>query len=214
MAKVKVQIAMSLDGFAAGADQSEEHPLGVGGMQLHEWALELAAFKAAHGGGEGEVNASTPVVEKMFDNVGAVVMGRNMFGPIRGDWGDQSWNGWWGEDPPYHVPVFVLTHHAREPLEMEGGTTFHFATEGIEAALEQAKRAAAGADVLVSGGASTVGQYLKAGLIDELTISLVPVILGAGERLLTGLDDAAIKLEQTRSIEAPGVTHLFYVTRK
>jgi dihydrofolate reductase len=214
MTKLKGQIAMSLDGFVAGPDQSEDNPLGVGGMRLHEWAIELAAFNESHGRSGGEVNASTPVIQDMFKDVGAILMGRNMFGPVRGDWGDESWNGWWGDDPPYHVPVFVLTHHAREPVEMEGGTTFHFVTDGIKPALEQAKKAAGGADVKVAGGASAVAQYLRAGLIDELTISLVPVILGDGERLLTGLDGAGVKLEQIQSIEAPGVTHLIYAVSR
>jgi dihydrofolate reductase len=201
---------MSLDGFLAGPDQSEENPLGVNGMKVHEWAFELEAFQKEHGGGTGKVNASTPVVERMFVNVGAVVMGRNMFGPIRGDWGDESWNGWWGEDPPYHVPVFVLTHHARESVEMKGGTTFHFVTDGIESALSQAQAAASGKDVLISGGASTIQQCLAAGHVDELTLSVAPVLLGAGERLLDNLGDAELKLEQTEAIEAPGVTHLTY----
>ena len=210
MAKIKGQISISLDGFVAGPDQSEKNPLGVGGEQLHTWAIELAAFSEAHGREGGKVNASTPVLERMFENVGAVVMGRNMFGPIRGDWGDESWKGWWGDNPPYHVPTFVLTHHAREPIEMEGGTTFYFVTEGIDTALDRALAAANGQDVIASGGASCLQQCLAAGRLDELTLSLTPVLLGAGERLLTNLGDGEIKLEQTEAIEAPGVTHLRY----
>jgi dihydrofolate reductase len=210
MTKLRAQIAMSLDGFVAGPDQSEANPLGVGGMALHEWVFELAAFQTMHGGSGGVINESTPVVERMFDNVGAVVMGRNMFGPVRGGWGDGSWQGWWGDDPPYHVPVFVLTHHAREPLQMGGGTTFHFVTAGIESALEQARLAAGERDVHAAGGASCLRQYLKAGLLDELTINLVPVILGAGERLFDDTAAAGVELEQKGAIVAPGVTHLTY----
>jgi dihydrofolate reductase len=199
MSQLFFQNAMSLDGYGAGPDQSEENPLGVGGMQLHEWHI-------------GEIDpASQTVTDEMFANCGAVIMGRNMFGPIRGDWGDRDWRGWWGEDPPYHVPVYVLTHHARESVEMEGGTTFHFVTDGIESALEQASATAAGKDVLIGGGASTVQQYLRAGLVDHFTVSVAPVILGAGERLLDGLQPGAFELE--RVIDAPGVTHLTYRAR-
>lgn len=212
MTMVKAQISVSLDGFVAGPDQSEENPLGRGGEQLHNWAVELAAFKAAHDDGDtgGKVNASTPVVERMFENVGAVVMGRNMFGPVRGDWGDESWNGWWGDDPPYHVPVFVLTHHPRDPVYMKGGTSFHFVTAGIESALGQAQAAAGGRAVFIAGGASCLQQYLKAGLLDQLKISLVPVLLGSGERLLFDLGDAGLELEPTSVVDAPGVTHITY----
>jgi len=210
MSKLRFNIAMSLDGFAAGPRQSEEDPIGVGGGQLHEWLVRLAAFRETHGEEGGEVNASTPVVEGWFEGVGAVVMGRNMFGGGPGPWGEDPWNGWWGDDPPYHSPVFVLTHHAREPQEMQGGTTFHFVTDGIESALAQAKEAAGEGDVLLAGGASVAQQYLAAGLIDEMEIALVPVLLGDGERLLEDLGDAEIELEQLRAIEAPGVTHLTY----
>jgi dihydrofolate reductase len=210
MPKIRGQITMSLDGYVAGPDQSEKNPLGVGGEELHGWAIELAAFSEAHGREGGKVNASTPILEGMFDNVGAVIMGRNMFGPIRGDWGDESWKGWWGDNPPYHVPTFVLTHHARDPVEMEGGTTFYFVTDGIDAALDRALEAADGKDVQVSGGASCLQQCLAAGRLDELTLSVVPQLLPGGARLLDNLGDAEIKLEQIESIEAPGVTHLRY----
>ncbi len=210
MSKLRFNIAMSLDGFAAGPRQSEEDPIGVGGGQLHEWLVRLAAFRETHGEEGGEVNASTPVVEGWFEGVGAVVMGRNMFGGGPGPWGEDPWNGWWGDDPPYHSPVFVLTHHAREPQEMQGGTTFHFVTDGIESALAQAKEAAGEGDVLLAGGAGVAQQYLAAGLIDEMEIALVPVLLGDGERLLEDLGDAEIELEQLRAIEAPGVTHITY----
>jgi dihydrofolate reductase len=210
MSKLRLQVAMSLDGFVAGAEQSEENPLGIGGMQLHEWAFKLRAFREQHGEEGGEVNASTPVVEGMFENVAATVMGRNMFGGGPGPWGDDPWPGWWGENPPYHHPVFVITHHPREPLELEGGTTFHFVTDGIESALEQAKAAAGGKDVSLGGGARAVQQYLAAGLLDEMLISIVPVFLGGGSRLFGGLGDPLPKLEQVQAIEAPGVTHIRY----
>ena len=209
MGKVRIQIASSLDGFVAGPDQSVENPLGVGGMSLHEWVFRLAAWREPHGLEGGEVNESTPVVEESQANLGAVLMGRNMFGGGPGPWGDDPWNGWWGENPPFHVPVFVLTHHEREPLVMDGGTTFTFVTDGIDSALEQARDAAGDQDVQISGGASVAGQYLAAGLVDELNINLVPLVLGAGERLLDGVG-TGLRLEQVRAIEAPGVTHLRY----
>ena len=214
MTKLRLTITMSLDGYAAGPDQSEQNPLGVGGMKLHEWVFPLQAFKEAHGGEGGEVNASSPVVEERRANIGATIMGRNMFGPIRGPWPDESWRGWWGEDPPFHHPVFVLTHHPREPLEMDGGTTFHFVTEGIEQALEQAERAANGQDITLAGGASVVNQYLAAGLVDEIDLSIAPVILGGGERLFAELEQGALNLEQIRAVDAPGVTHIKYDVRR
>jgi dihydrofolate reductase len=201
---------MSLDGYIAGPDQSPEEGLGVGGEQLHEWAVPLRAFRESHGRQGGEENASTPIIEGHFENVGATVMGRNMFGGGPGPWGDDPWRGWWGDEPPYHHPVFVLTHHAREPLEMEGGTTFHFVTEGIESALERAREAAGGEDVSLGGGANVAQQYLAAGLLDEMLISIVPVFLGAGERLFESVDEGGRKLEQVEAIDAPGVTHVRY----
>jgi dihydrofolate reductase len=209
VSKLRFNIAISLDGYVAGPDQSEENPIGVGGMRLHEWLFPLAAFKEIHGDAGGEVNASSRVVEGWFENVGATIMGRNMFGPIRGPWGDDPWKGWWGEEPPFRVPVFVLTHYPREPLEMEGGTTFHFVTDGIESALAQASEAAGEKDVSLAGGASVARQYLAAGLVEEMQLSLVPVLLGGGERLLEGVS-ADLKLEQAHAIEAPGVAHLEY----
>jgi dihydrofolate reductase len=211
MGKLKFQVSVSLDGFLAGPDQSVENPLGVGGMQLHEWVFPLEAFRRMHGGEGGEVNASTPVVEEAFANVGAVLMGRNMFGGGPGPWRqDPPWNGWWGEDPPYHMPVFVLTHHPRPPLAMQGGTTFYFVTDGIESALDQARKAATGKDVTIGGGANAIQQYLAAGLVDEMDLHVAPVLLGAGERLLDNLGPAAPRFEQVRVIEAPGVVHLKY----
>lgn len=211
MSKLRLDITMSLDGFVAGPNQSEEHPLGEGGERLHEWAFALEAFRRPHGMEGGEVNASTPVVEELLENVGATVMGRNMFGGGPGPWGNDRWDGWWGEDPPFHMPVFVVTHHAREPLEKKGGTTFTFVTDGIESALEQARTASRGKDVALGGGAAVVQQYLAAGLIDELQIHVVPVLLGGGERLFDNLGDAGPTLEQVRAVDGPGVTHIKYL---
>jgi dihydrofolate reductase len=214
MARLRCQISVSLDGFVAGPNPSEENPLGEGGEQLHEWVVALAAWREPHGREGGEVNASTPVVEELFSNVGATIMGRNMFGGGPGPWGDEPWEGWWGDDPPFHTPVFVLTHHEREPLEKEGGTSFTFVTDGIESALEQATKAAAGRDVSLGGGADVAQQYLAAGLLDELHLHVVPVLLGSGARLFDGLGDADVELEQMRAVEAPGVTHLAYRLRR
>jgi dihydrofolate reductase len=210
MAKLRFEVSMSLDGFTAGPDQSEEHPLGIGGKQLHEWAFKLAVWRSAHGLEGGEVNASSEITEAALENIGATVMGRNMFGGGPGPWGEDPWEGWWGEDPPFHTPVFVLTHHAREPLEKQGGTTFFFVTDGIESALEQAKAAAGGKDVSLGGGANVAQQYLAAGLLDELQLNVVPVLLGDGTRLLDNIAGANIKLEPMRVVEAPGVAHLKY----
>jgi dihydrofolate reductase len=209
MSTFRFQISVSVDGYVAGPDQSEENPLGVGGEQLHEWVVELEAWRKPHGLDGGQVNASTPVVDEAQSNVGATVMGRNMFGGGPGPWSeDTPWNGWWGDDPPFHTAVFVLTHHPRERLEMEGGTTFIFVTDGIESALEQAREAAGGRDVLLGGGASVIQQYLAAGLIDEFELHIVPILLGDGERLLQNVGN--LKVEQVRAIEAPGVTHIKY----
>jgi dihydrofolate reductase len=207
--KVRFQLSMSLDGYVAGPNQSEEHPLGEGGEQLHEWAIANVGWRRAHRLEGGEENASTPVLERVADNVGAVIMGRNMFGPVRGGWGDGSWEGWWGDDPPFHVPVFVLTHHARGAIQKDGGTSFHFATDGLDSALRQARAAAGERDVSIAGGASTVQQCLRAGHVDEFDVHVVPVFLGAGERLFDGLG-GDLRIEVTETIGAPGVTHLRY----
>jgi len=200
---------MSLDGFVAGPDPSLENPLGIGGEQLHEWALSLAAWRAPHGLEGGEVNESSKVVEASLTNVGATIMGRNMFGGGPGPWDDRKpWNGWWGDNPPFHHPVFVLTHHAREPLELEGGTTFTFVTGGIEAALEQARRAADGKDVALSGGAKAAQQYLAAGLLDEMQVSVVPMLLGSGARLFENVGADLHGLEPVHTVGTPKVTHL------
>jgi dihydrofolate reductase len=206
---LRFNIAMSLDGFVAGPNPSEQDPLGEGGMQLHEWVFELAAWREPHGREGGVVNESTPIVEGSQANVGAILMGRNMFGGGPGPWGDDPWNGWWGEEPPFHAPVFVLTNHPREPLALKG-TTFHFVTDGISSALARANEAAAGKDVALAGGADVARQYLSAGLIDELRLSVTPVLLGSGTRLFDGGAGAGAALEQVQAVQAPGVTHLIY----
>ncbi|TMQ11088.1 MAG: dihydrofolate reductase [Deltaproteobacteria bacterium] len=214
MSNVRCNLAISLDGYLAGPDQSVENPLGVGGLALHDWAFPLAAFRRMHGQDGGDVNASTQIIEESVANVGAVIMGRNMFGGYPGPWRDDPpWTGWWGDNPPYHVPVFVITHHPRPPLVMQGGTTFTFVTDGIAPALAQARAAAAGKDVVIAGGASIAQQYLAAGLVDEVNVSIVPLLLKAGERLFDRLGSAERKLEQVRVIEAPGVTHIRYRVR-
>jgi dihydrofolate reductase len=209
MSVFRFQVAVSLDGYVAGPDQSQENPLGVGGMALHQWLFDLEAWRERRGQEGGEVNPSTAVVEEVQANVGAVVMGRNMFGGGPGLWSeDPPWRGWWGDDPPYHTPVFVLTHHPRAPLEMQGGTTFFFVTDGIGSALRRAQEAAGGQDVLLGGGAGAIQQYLAAGLVDEFELHIVPLLLGAGARLLDNVGE--LKVEQERVIEAPGVTHIRY----
>jgi dihydrofolate reductase len=207
MSKVRVHITISADGYVAGPNQSEENPLGEDGESLHEWAFPLRAFREPHGREGGEVNASNAVLEEAQANVGAEIMGRGKFGGGPGSW-DPAWQGWWGEDPPFHMPVFVLTHHEREPLTLSD-TTFTFVTDGIESALERARAAAAGKDVTIGGGASAINQYLAAGLVDELELSIAPLLLGGGARLFEGVG-TDIELQQVRAVEAPGVTHLKY----
>jgi dihydrofolate reductase len=205
---------MSLDGFVAGPQQSVENPLGIGGMRLHEWAFPLAAWRAPLGLPGGEVNESTRVIEESQANIGATLMGRNMFGGHPGPWDvEKPWNGWWGANPPFRHAVFVLTHHTRAPLEMEGGTSFTFVDGGLEAALEMARRAAAGKDVSLAGGANVARQYLAAGLVDEMEINLAPTLLGAGERLFDGLGDDLHGLELVRTVAAPKATHLKFARR-
>jgi dihydrofolate reductase len=212
MARLRFQISVSLDGFVAGPNPSEEYPLGEGGEELHQWVLKLAAWRKPHGREGGEVNASSAVVEETLENVGATIMGRNMFGGGPGPWGADPWDGWWGDDPPFHHPVFVLTHHEREPLEKEGGNSFTFVTDGIESTLAQAKEAAGGRDVSLGGGADVAQQYLAAGLIDEMLLNVVPILLGSGTRLFDNLGTAEVGLEQVRVVEAPDVAHLIYRT--
>jgi dihydrofolate reductase len=208
MSKVRVHIAVSADGYVAGPNQSKENPLGEAGETLHDWAVSLRAWREHHGMEGGEVNPSTPVLEEALANVGAEIMGRGKFGGGPGPWGDDPWTGWWGEDPPFHMPVFVLTHHEREPLTLSD-TTFTFVTDGIESALEQAREAAAGKDVTVGGGANVINQYLAVGLVDELELHIVPLVLAGGARLFEGVGPDLV-LEQVRAVDAPGVTHVKY----
>jgi dihydrofolate reductase len=211
MSTLRCHISISLDGFVAGPHQSMESPLGEGGERLHEWLVPLAAWRESHGHEGGEMNESARIVQESRHNVGAGVMGRNMFGPpAGGGWGDEEWKGWWGDDPPYHTEIFILTHHPRDPVTMQGGTTYHFVTDGIERALERAKESAGDRDVLLWGGAQVIQQYLAAGLLDMLELHVVPVLLGGGARLFDNLPDDAPRLEQVRAVEAPGVTHLKY----
>jgi dihydrofolate reductase len=198
---------MSLDGYVAGPNQSPKDPLGEGGEDLHDWVIATESWRRQHGREGGERNADSEVAEKASGGIGAYIMGRGMFGGGNGPW-DESWKGWWGDNPPFHVPVFVLTHHEREPLEMEGGTTFAFVTDGIESALEQAESAAGGKDVMVAGGATAVQQYLAAGKLDELYLHIVPIMLGGGERLLDNAGKP--KLEPIEVVASPGVTHVKY----
>jgi dihydrofolate reductase len=207
MGDVRCQISISLDGFVAGPNQSLENPIGIGGMRLHEWVFATASWRAQHGQDGGERTPDSDVVDEAVDGVGAYIMGRKMFGGGSGPW-DLSWRGWWGDDPPFHVPVFVLTHHPRESLAMEGGTTFHFVTDGIEAALRRARESAGERDVAIAGGARAVRQYLAAGLLDELYLHIAPVVLGAGERLLEDVGDPT--LEPVKVVASPGVTHVKY----
>src|SRR3954453_15345779 len=214
MSKLRCDISMSADGFVAGPNQSDQNPLGEGGERLHDWVVPLAAWREAHQKQGGEVNASSQIIDEARANVGAAVMGRNMFGPPGGGaWGDEQWKGWGGEDPPCTYHGFVLPPHPREPVEMEGGTRFHFVTDGIELALERAKESADGQDVMLWGGAEVINQYLAAGLLDELELHVVPVLLGAGARLFDNLGVAEIQLEQVRAVEAPSVTHIKYTVK-
>jgi dihydrofolate reductase len=208
MGKVKCQISVSADGYLAGPDQSEEHGLGEGGEALHEWAFKTRFFEEIHGREGGERGVSDDVVREASANSNAIVMGRNMFGPVRGAWTEPLWNGWWGDEPPFGVPVFVLTHYEREPLTL-GKTSFHFVTEGIERAVELASEAAGNGHVSIGGGAEAIQETIRAGLLDELLVNQVPTILGGGVRLLDNIPPS-VRLEQTRVVEAPGVAHIFY----
>jgi dihydrofolate reductase len=210
MSRVKAQISISLDGCIAGPNQSEEHPLGEGGEDLHEWVIKLTSWRDAHGREGGEDNPSDAVIKAAQEDTGAVVMGRNMFGPVRGPWTEPAWTGWWGDDPPFHTPVFVLTHHEREPLQMEGDTTFFFVTGGVENAIVQAKEAAGDLDVSIGGGADTIQQAIAAGLLDELLLNQVPIVLGDGRHLLENLGEPAPKFALTQVIEGPEAAHLYY----
>jgi dihydrofolate reductase len=211
MTRLTFDITMSLDGFIAGPTQTLEQPLGNGGERLHEWMVGLATFRERHGLSGGTINADAEVVEESLSTTGAVLMGRRMFSGGEGPWEDDlNAEGWWGDDPPFRVPVFILTHHARETVSKQGGTTFTFVTDGIEAALEQARVAAGDKDVSVAGGASVVQQYLKAGLVDELQIHIAPLLLGDGVRLFDNLGAEQVELEGTTVIQSPAVTHVKY----
>jgi dihydrofolate reductase len=209
MSKLRFDISVSADGYVAGPNQSEENPLGEGGEQLHEWVLKLEAWRRAHGREGGEVTASTPLFEEALGAAGAVIMGRNMFGGGPGPWGEDPWKGWWDDEPPFRMPVFVLTHHEREPLTL-GETTFTFVSDGIESALQQAREAAGDKDVSIGGGANVIQQYLAAGLVDEMQLNIVPLLLGGGARLFENGAGAGLPLEQALVVHTPDVTHLRY----
>jgi len=209
MSKVRVNcFAVSLDGYAAGPNQSLENPLGVRGPELFEWFFSTRTWEQMHGQEGGSTGVDDRWARRGMENVGAWILGRNMFGPVRGPWPDDSWRGWWGEEPPYHVPTFVLTHHEREPLEMKGGTTFHFVTDGIEAALQRAKDAAKDKDVRIGGGVATIQQYLKAGLIDELHLVCRPILMGSGENLFAGLDMTGLGYQYSEHEASESATHV------
>lgn len=209
MTRVRVDsFTVSLDGYGAGPNQSIDEPLGVGGKELHQWLLPTRTFQRLHGAGDGSTGVDDDFAAQGFRNVGAWILGRNMFGPVRGPWPDLRWQGWWGDNPPYHVPVFVLTHFPRPPIEMEGGTTFHFATDGIHAALQQAREAAQGMDVRIGGGSDVIRQYLRAGLIDALHIAISPVLLGRGERLFDGVDMRALGYECVQCVSTEKAMHV------
>lgn len=207
--KVRVDaFSVSVDGFGAGPDQSLDHPLGLGGENLHHWFYPTETFRTLFGQSAGEEGVDNDFARRSMEGMGAWIMGRNMFAPSRGDWPDDGWKGWWGAEPPYHVPVLVLTHHPRDPIEMEGGTVFHFETGGIEAALEKARALADGKDVRIGGGAETIRQYLRAGLIDEMHVALSPVVLGRGEPLWQGLDVPGLGYQVASSTSGERATHL------
>lgn len=208
MSKLRVAaFTYSLDGYGAGPDQSLQEPLGVGGEELHEWLVQTRTFRQLTGREGGTTGANEDFAQRSFRNIGAYIMGRNMFGPVRGAWPDDSWKGWWGENPPYHVPTFVLTHHPRESVEMEGGTVFHFATGGIRETLERAKEAAQGKDIRLLGGVSTIRQYLQAGLVDEMHLAVSPILLGSGEALFEGIDLAKAGFRCVERVGTPEALH-------
>lgn len=209
MSKLRVHnLAVSLDGYAAGPNQSLEHPLGVGGRALHNWVWPTRTGRRMQGADGGDEGLDDDFLALGEAGIGATIIGRNMFGPVRGPWGEEAWTGWWGDNPPYHHPVFVLTHHPRPPVQMEGGTTFHFVTDGIKAALDRARAAADGADVRLGGGAVTIQQYLRAGLVDELHLAIVPILLGGGERLFDHLGSGFEGYECVELVSSPAVAHV------
>jgi dihydrofolate reductase len=201
--------SLSADGYGAGTNQDLNNPMGIGGMALHQWVLPTRTFqKMLAGKDNGTTGPDDDFAARGFENIGAWILGRNMFGPVRGSWPDESWKGWWGDEPPYHCEVFVLTHHARAPVEMKGGTVFHFVTDGIEAALERAREAAGGKDIRLGGGVATVRQYLRAGLIDELHLAMAPTLLGSGESLFADIDLVKLGYRLTQHVATPSATHL------
>jgi dihydrofolate reductase len=209
MSKLRVQsFSISLDGYGAGPQQSLDNPMGIGGMALHSWVLPTQTFQNMHGSGGGTTGVDDDFAARGFHNLGAWILGRNMFGPIRGPWAGSDWKGWWGDTPPYHCPVFVLTHHAREPLVMAGGTTFHFVTGGIHEALQRATQAANGQDVRLGGGVATVQQYVRAGLVDELHLAISPVLLGAGEKFFGDMDMRALGYQCVEHVATPQAIHV------
>lgn len=209
MQKLRVEsFSLSIDGFGAGPNQDIDHPLGVGGKNLHQWFYPTMTFQQTIGNEDGTTGVDNDLASRGFKNIGAWIMGRNMFGPIRGPWPDEEWKGWWGENPPYHVPVYVLTHHKRQPIEMKGGTTFYFVTEGIEYALDQAFEAANGKDVRLGGGVSTIRQYLNAGLVDQMHIAISPVLLGDGEKLFSGINLLDLGYKCTDHVTTGMATHI------
>ena len=215
MTRLRVNaFTISLDGYGAGPQQDQQNPLGVGGEELHQWMVDTRTFKRMSGGDGGSSGVDDGFTARGFEGIGAWIMGRNMFGPVRGPWPDESWRGWWGETPPYHTPVFVLTHHPRPPLTMNGGTVFHFVTGGIQAALDQAMAAAQGQDVRLGGGVSTIRQYLQAGLVDEMHLAISPIFLGSGEHLMAGLDLLALGYDCTQHLPGDKATHLIVTKRK
>ena len=210
MSKLRVlSFAVSIDGYGAGPNQDLQNPLGVRGPELMDWFFHTRVWQKMHGKDGGETGVDNGIAEKGFENIGAWILGRNMFGPIRGPWPDESWKGWWGEEPPYHTPVFVLTHHARAPIKMRGGTEFFFVTDGIQSALKQAKAAAGGRDIRIGGGVTTLRQYLRAGLIDELHLVIRPVLMGSGEQLWNGIDMHALGYECARHVAGERAMHVY-----
>lgn len=215
MGIVKVAtFSVSLDGYGAGPDQTREVPLGTRGEELHEWIFPTKMFRTLYGNGEGTEGIDNDFAERSFENLGAWIMGRNMFGPIRGPWPNGEWKGWWGENPPYHVPVFVLTNHPREPLSMKGGTVFHFVTDGIESALEKARKAANGKDIRIGGGVSTIRQYLEAGHIDEMHLAISPILLGSGENLFAGINLPKLGFTDVQTVYGKGAAHVLLKKNK
>lgn len=215
MSKLRVNsFSISIDGYGAGPNQSLENPLGIGGESLHEWMVTTQTFQKLYGDGVGSTGEDDEFTARGFHQIGAWILGRNMFGPVRGAWPDDSWKGWWGDNPPYHAPVFVLTNHPREPVVMEGGTTFHFVTDGIQAALTRAHEAANGQDIRLGGGVATIRQYLQAGLIDELHIAISPILLGSGEHLLAGIDTPKLGYAITEHVQTPKATHIVLTKEK